>query len=258
MKGLITILVAFITFSNCFATAAGTNIPLQRAHIDLQDKASLQRGAKLFMNYCSGCHSLQYMRYKRLAKDIGIENDDGEFDKTMFKENLIFTGASINDMVHTAMRSQDARQWFGINPPDLTLIARIRGVDWLVTYLKSFYQDNSRPWGANNWLFPDVAMPNILNALQGEQSAVYRTEVIQYAGKSKKIRVIDHLQRVVEGKMTEHEFDSSINDIVNFLAYTGEPVQLTRRRIGFWVLLFLGLFSVLAYLLKKEYWKDIQ
>ncbi len=240
------------------ATASESMAPLQKAEINLHDKDSLQRGAKIYMNYCSGCHSLQYMRFNRLAKDIGITNNKEEVVTEMLVKNLMFTDAKIGDTLRVALPKEDAKQWFGVLPPDLTLVARSRGTNWLYTYLLSFYQDKSKPWGTNNRLFPDVAMPNILAGLQGDQLPLYKTVKQHIDGDTFEVEQLYKLQLLENGAMTQHEFKSVVNDLVTFLAYVAEPIKLTRMHIGIRVLLFLLMFAMLTYFLKKEYWKDIK
>jgi ubiquinol-cytochrome c reductase cytochrome c1 subunit len=251
-------LLIWLCLLPCLALGAtNTNMPLLKAPINLKDKASLQRGAKYYMNYCAGCHSLKYMRYKSMAKDIGILDDYGDVAKKLVDNNLIFTGAKFGDLINIAMSMPDAREWFGVEPPDLTLETRVRGSDWVYTYLMSFYQDPKRPLGANNRLFPDVAMPNVLAPLQGEQIAIWGEKTIPYNGGTKQIPFIKHLQLLRDGQMSEHQFNAMVTDIVNFLTYTAEPMKLKRQVIGVWTMIFLLIFLVLAYLLKKEYWKDV-
>jgi len=239
MKKLITLILLLLLPMSVFASG---NVGLQEADIDLSDNASLQRGAKTYVTYCLGCHSAKHIRYKRIALDLGIE------DATVLKD-IAPVGAAIYDQMHSAMNGHDANKWFGTTPPDLSLIARSRGADWLYSYLKGFYVDKSKPLGVNNVIFEDVGMPNMLWQLQGLQTAVYKGE-----GKEK---VIDKLIIEEKGTMSEEEFDKTVNDLVNFLVYVGEPVQLERERIGKYVLFFLLMFLGIAYLLKKEYWKDI-
>lgn len=229
-------------------------IPLQHADIHLADQPTLQRGARLYMNYCAGCHSLRYMRFSRMATDLGITDPRGKVDKTLVEQNLIFTGASIHDTLNIAMPEEGAAGWFGITPPDLTLSARVHSADWLYTYLMSFYSDPSRPLGTNNRLFPDVAMPNILEKLQGIQIPSY-SDIIE---QGKKVKYIAHLNLLKSGRMTAHQFQSSVNDLVSFLVYVSEPIQLRRIHIGYWVIGFLLILLVFAYLLKKEFWKDVK
>jgi len=239
--------------------ASGDLAPLLHANIDLSDQASLQRGARLYMNYCAGCHSLHYMRFQRMAKDLGIVNPDGEVDKKLVEENLIFNPwISINETLTIAMPAKDADEWFGMLPPDLSLSARVRGADWLYTYLMDFYDDPKKPLGINNWLFPDVAMPNVLENLQGIQYAVYRKETIHTNGKTLTTQVIKYLTLVKQGHMDPQQFASSARDLVNFLVYVGEPIQLKRIHLGYWVIGFLLIFLIPVYLLKKEYWKDVK
>jgi ubiquinol-cytochrome c reductase cytochrome c1 subunit len=218
--------------------------------IALHDQPRLQRGAKLFMNYCSGCHSLRYMRYNKMAKDIGITTFDGEVDDDLLINNLIFTKAKEPDPIEISMPATDARQWFGITPPDLSLVARKRGAGWLFTYLKSFYADKSRPFKSNNLLLPNVAMPNVLAPLAGEVIAIKVDEKNPNSD-------IEYLQQIIPGEMSEQEFDSALQDLVTFLVYVGEPVKLVRYKLGGFVMIFLLVFFALAYALKKNYWKKI-
>jgi ubiquinol-cytochrome c reductase cytochrome c1 subunit len=227
--------------------AAGPSIPLDKANIDISDTAALQRGAKYFVNYCQSCHSAQYMRYNRMGADLGLSDD-------LLRRNLMFATDRVGDTMQVAMPAAEAREWFGKAPPDLSVIARSNGVDWLYTFLRTFYLDEARPFGVNNLTFPDVGMPHVLWDLQGVQAPVYRTET----GPDGQARqVIDRLELVVPGKMTPGEFDQATRDLVAFLDYVGEPAKLQRQQIGIWVLLFLGIFLVITYLLKKEYWRDV-
>jgi len=228
------------------------NVTLLPVRIEVRDRAALQRGAKFFMNYCSGCHSLKYLRYNRMAKDLGLTTDDGKVDKELLVSNLIFTRASMRDPIEISMPAVDARQWFGRVPPDLSLTARERGPAWLYTYLKSFYKDTKRPFGTNNLLMPDVAMPNVLAPLIGEVMAVEKTSRSVSSPQSPLDLVL-----VTPGEMSAPRFDSALQDLVTFLVYTAEPVKLVRFRIGVFVLLFLGLWLLVAYLLKKLYWQKL-
>ncbi|MCL7461509.1 cytochrome c1 [Pseudomonas sp. NW5] len=240
--------------------AAATEYPLDKVDVDLRDKAALQDGARTFANYCMGCHSAEYQRYERVANDLGIPED-------VMMENLVFTGAKIGDHMKIGMQASDAKVWFGAAPPDLTLVARVRGNDWLYTYLRTFYEDPTRPYGVNNMVFPNVGMPNVLGALQGRQ--VIGCKQVQVVEDGKK--VFDPLTGtpVTEegcnqltvlsktGTLSEAEFDEKIKNLVTFLAYSANPVKLESQRIGVYVLLFLAFFFVFAYLLKREYWKDV-
>ena len=223
-----------------FADEAG--ITLQKVHVNLHDHAALQRGATLFANYCLSCHSANYMRYNRLTGALGLS-------RKQVIDNLIFTGRKIDNTLRIAMRPADAKRWFGIAPPDLSDEARVRGADWLYTYLKSFYLDPARPTGVDNLVFPKVAMPDVLWELQGWQAPVYKTLT---GPQGQPVKVITGLTQVAPGKLTPAQYDRDVRDLVTFLVYMGEPVKLERERLGVWVLLFLA-----AYLLKKEYWRDV-
>jgi ubiquinol-cytochrome c reductase cytochrome c1 subunit len=227
---------------------------LEKAPIQWSDKASLQRGARVYFNYCSGCHSLRYMRYNRLAKDLGIVDADGHVLDAVVKQNFMFSSDKIAETIKIAMPAADARQWFGVTPPDLSLVARARGADWLYTFLLSFYQDTTRPLGANNLVYKDVAMPNVLLPLQGTQLAVFNGEGHDIVGD----HVFPYLKSVENGTMTAPEFRSLVLDLVNFLVYVSDPSRQERESLGRWVLLFLIIFVGLLYLLKKEYWKNVK
>ena len=237
MKKLLIILLLTLSFD----AIANEEIELQSANIDLSDNESLQRGAKHFVTYCLGCHSAKHIRYLRIANDVGA-------DPQKVLKDIAPEGASIYDQLHSAMNKHDAEKWFGTQPPDLSLIARSRGPDWLYSYLKSYYVDASKPLGVNNLVFKDTAMPNPLWQLQGEQHAEQRKTIY---GEYTKLVIEEH------GTLSEKDFDLFVNDPVNFLVYVGEPVQLERQRIGKYVILFLLLFLVIAYLLKKEFWQDV-
>ncbi len=221
--------------------AAGGAVHLDAANIDVTDKASLQRGAKYFVNYCMGCHSLKFQRYNRLGRDLGLTD-------TEVKENLMFTTDNIGDTMTIAMDPKAAEKWFGITPPDLSVMIRARGVDYIYTYLRSFYVDETRPFGVNNTVFPAAGMPNVLEQLQGVQKLVTKEVDGEH---------VTELELVKPGSMSAEEFDGVARDLTAFLSYVGEPAQVKRRAMGKWVLLFIGVFFVLAYLLKKEYWKEI-
>lgn len=223
------------------AQVSGTQV-LEPVSIDVSDKAALQDGARTFVNYCMGCHSAQYQRYERVADDLGIAHE-------VMLEKLVFTGAKIGDHMKTGMRSVDAKAWFGAEPPDLTLVARVRGTDWLYHYLRSFYEDPARPLGVNNRVYPNVGMPNVLQRLQGRQ-----VPGCQAPGN------LSCDQLIVlpgTGSLSVEQFDETLRNLVTFLAYSADPLKLEHRRIGTWVLLYLAFFIVLAGLLKREYWKDI-
>lgn len=246
MKKIIVAL-AFLALPALGIAAGGEGYPLQVAPIDLHNKASLQKGARLFVNYCMGCHSLEHQRYNRMARDIGLTDEQ-------VKSNLIFTGAKVGELMKNAMPKSDAKQWFGVAPPDLTLMARSRGVDYLYTYLQTFYLDPTRPFGVNNVVFPNAGMPHVLWELQGLQKPVYEVHKDKAGHETKALKGFELVQ---PGSMSPPEFKEAMVDLVNFLAYVGEPIQLKRQSLGIWVVLFLLLASVVFYLLKKEYWKDV-
>lgn len=239
MKNLIASLLLLLL---SFGVAASEGIELQTANVDLSNNASLQRGAKHFVTYCLGCHSIKHIRYLRIALDTDVDQ------KKMLKD-IAPEGASIYDQLHSAMNKHDSEKWFGTQPPDLSLIARSRGADWLYSYLKSYYIDPKSPRGVNNLIFKDTAMPNPLWQLQGEQHAEHK----------KNIWGDEYTNLVMKepGTLSTGEFDIFVNDLVNFLVYVGEPVQLERQRIGKYVIFYILMFLVVAYLLKKEYWKKI-
>jgi ubiquinol-cytochrome c reductase cytochrome c1 subunit len=251
MKKIISLVL--LTIAPIFALASGAGVHLDHADVDVSDNESLQKGAKMFVNYCQGCHSLDYMRYNRMAEDMDISKEDTE-------ANLIFTtdedGAptKFGSLMFNNMDKKYGKQKFGTNPPNLSLIARSRGADWVYTYLNSFYLDDSRPLGVNNTVFKDVGMPHVLWELQGWQKAVYKTETNE-AGTE--IQVLDHLELASEGSLSPEEYKAATRDLTAFLVYVAEPAQLQRKMMGIWVLLFLFFFTFVAYLLKKEYWKDV-
>lgn len=245
-KNFVRTLAAFaaglLVSASAFANEGGD---LLHSGTDLGDRASLQRGAQLYMNYCSGCHSLKYLRYSRIGEDLGLSEDQ-------VMQNLNFTGGKIGDQVQVSLTEEDAQKWFGKMPPDLSLIARVRGSDWVYTYLKSFYLDESRPLGWNNKLFPNASMPNPLWQMQGLQHAEYG-EPDKATGE----RPVHALKVTTPGTQTPEQFDQSVRDITTFLEYAGEPAVLKRESMGVWVVLFLAFFTLMAYLLKHEYWKDV-
>lgn len=233
------------------AVAAGGGANLEHADVDIHNKASLQRGVKYYVNYCMGCHSLNYSRYNRVAKDLGLTDQQ-------VAENLIFTRnddgdpEGVGSLMKNGMSQKDSAEWFGAPPPDLTLVGRSRGSDWIYSYMKAFYVDPSRPMGVNNTVFPNVGMPHVLWELQGWQEKECTTE-----GEGEHATEHCELKLTQEGGMTPVEYDRVILDLTNFLTYVAEPARLDRPFIGIFVILFLVLFAVVAYFLKKEYWKDV-
>jgi ubiquinol-cytochrome c reductase cytochrome c1 subunit len=231
-----------------FAAEHGGGV-MRPAHNDVGNTASLQRGARNFVNYCTGCHSAKYVRYSRLARDLGLS-------ETQVEQNLMFSGERIHDTMKVSMRPEDASRWFGVTPPDLSLIARSRGPDYIYSFLKSFYVDPSRPTGVNNLVMPGTAMPHVLWKLQGYQAAVYDGESdAEHNTVHKKFK---EFQLTEPGSLSPEEYDQFVRDTVNFLDYIGEPMQIERRNLGMRVLAFLFVFFLLAYFLKKEYWKDVK
>jgi len=219
---------------------------LLRSGADINDTESLQRGARNFMNYCSGCHSLTYLRYNRMAEDLKIPESE-------LTANLMFTSNKVFDGINSAM-PQDAADWFGKQPPDLSLMARERGVDYIYSYMKGFYVDNTRPWGVNNMYLPGASMPHVLVELQGLQKPVFKNEP-DASGSAH--MVLAGVAPLTPGTMSPQEYDVFVRDIANFLDYAGEPVKAKRQSLGVFVTLFLLVGFVFAYLLKKEYWKDV-
>lgn len=242
-----TALLAWLLIVPGAALAAGGGQQLMHANNDLTNLASLQRGARNFVNYCLGCHSASYVRYNRLAGDLQLSDDQ-------LLANLMFTGERIYDTMDIAMPADEAKAWFGRTPPDLSLVGRSRGADWLYTFLMTFYVDNSAATGSNNLVLRGASMPHVLWELQGLQSAVFGTET---DAEGNELKVFERFEPISAGKMSDKEFEQFVRDLVNFLAYISEPVQLKRRAMGGWVLAFLFVFFVLALLLKKEYWSDV-
>lgn len=240
------IIIALLLTLPSLVMAAGSNYPLDHAEYDLSDKASLQNGMKLYMNYCLGCHQQQYQRHNRSFADLGIPEELGQ-------EYLQFTGEKVSDYIRSSMPTESAAKWFGAPPPDLTLVARVRGADWLYTYLRTFYVDESRPFGVNNMVFPEVGMPHVLQELQGtpskttEQRMVDGEMVDRYVG----------LKSDGTGELSESEYDAAVLDLVNYLVYTGEPMMLERQATGKWVMVFILVLLIFVYLLKKDYWREV-
>lgn len=223
-----------------------------KAGNEIDSLASLQRGARNFMGYCSGCHSIKYKRYTRMAEDLRIPEEDLE-------KYLLLPGDKKTDYIITALSPADGEAWFGKAPPDLSLIVRARGADYVFQFLKTFYSDPSTPSGVNNLALPGTAMPHVLSELQGVQTATFQT--IEQKGSDGSVSTQQAFVKFdpgVPGSMSEAEYDEFIRDTVNFLDYVGEPAQLVRRSVGIWVILFLLAFTGIAYLLKKEYWKDVR
>lgn len=264
MRKLITaffaLMITVVAPSSAMA-AGGHGAVLDEVHMNMNDKASLQNGAKLFVNYCLSCHSAAYSRYNRVAEDLDIP-------LALLKENMMFATDKEGDLMKSTMPEDDAREWFGIAPPDLTLVARVRKPNWLYTYLRGFYQDESSPSGWNNSLFENVAMPHVLYELQGVQRLVGKVEAAEaHAGDAhaavtdgtNPITIVGDVKFELEhpGKLSPHEFDVAMTDLTAFLTYLAEPAQLQRKKIGVFTLAFLVILMGLSYLLKKEYWRDV-
>jgi len=248
MMRICTLLLLVVTAMPLWA--AGEQ--LMHARVDLSDTASLRRGARTFVNYCLSCHSAEYMRFNRMGKDLGI-NDD------ILKKNFMFGTSKVGDTMTIAMRPEDAKAFFGVVPPDLSVIARARGADWLYTYLMTFYRDPAKATGVNNLVFKDVGMPDVLWELQGWQRPVYVT-VKNPDGTT--VQHIDHLEMETPVKhkpaaYAKEDYRQTVTDLVNFLVYLGEPIKLQRYTIGKWVIFYLLILLVIVVFLKKEYWKDV-
>ncbi len=224
---LMLVMLPIIAFAN-------EEVHLDKAPIDASNHQSLQRGARTFVNYCLNCHSANYMRYNRLL-DIGLT-------EKQIKDNLLLAGDKVGDQMKVAMTKADAKKWFGAAPPDLSVEVRARGADWVYTYMRSFYRDDTRPTGWNNTVYDKVAMPHILYELQGEQVLDHKTHELKLAK---------------PGSLSEEDYDAMVGDLTNYMAYMAEPAKQQRNRMGWFVLLFLGVLLVLTYKLKKAYWKDI-
>ncbi len=239
--------------------SGGNHARLDSVNIDLGDKASLRRGAHTFINYCLSCHSAKHMRYNRIARDLDIGDD-------IMKKNLMFTTDKVGSLMKATMPVEDATEWFGVAPPDLTLATRYRKPEWIYTYLRSFYRDNKSPSGWNNIVFENVSMPHVLYEWQGHQRIVYKDKKAMVHKKNKDgkttmvegtIKVFDHFEIARPGTMNKEEFNAAMRDLTNFMVYLGDPARLVRYRIGAGVMVFLFIFLFVAYLLKKNFWRDI-
>ena len=234
------------------AHASEVGIPWDKAPNRTNDMGALQNGAKLFVNYCLNCHSAAFMRFNRL-QDIGLTNQQ-------IKDNLLVTNAKVGDTMKAAIDPKQAGEWFGANPPDLSVIARSRagaqgsGADYLYTYMRTFYRDESKPTGWNNMAFPNIGMPHVLWELQGDRRPVFES-VTEHGHTA---QVFKKWEQVSPGTLSPEQYDQAVGDLVSYLQWMGEPVQNTRVRIGVWVLIFLGIFTFLAWRLNAAYWKDIK
>ncbi|RCX11784.1 cytochrome c1 [Extensimonas vulgaris] len=251
-KILLTLAAALGLLTGAAVQANEAGIPWDKAPNKTTDLGALQNGAKIFVNYCVGCHSAAFMRYNRL-RDIGLTEQQ-------IKDNLMFTTDKVGETMKAAIDPRQAKEWFGANPPDLTLIARSRagaggsGADYLYTFLRTFYRDDTKATGWNNLAFPNVGMPHALWQLQGQRRAVF--EEVESHGHS--TEVFKGWEQLSPGTMSELQFDQTVADLVNYLQWMGEPAQKTRTRVGVWVLLYLAFFTVLAWRLNAAYWKDVK
>jgi ubiquinol-cytochrome c reductase cytochrome c1 subunit len=242
------LLVLLAALAPVAAFASGGEARLDHVNIDVANKPALQRGARNFVNYCLGCHSAKYVRYNRMAADIGITEQQ-------LIDNLMFTGERPYDTMRIGIDPDQARRWFGVVPPDLSLIARARGTDYLYTFLRSFYADPAKATGVNNIVLPGTAMPHVLWQLQGVQEAVWEGHPDAQGNVQKHFK---EFKLATPGTMAPEEFNEFVRDTVTFLEYIGEPARLQRESLGFPVIAFLVFFTLLAWALKKEYWKDVK
>jgi ubiquinol-cytochrome c reductase cytochrome c1 subunit len=248
-------LMAALVLVPVFAFAAEGGFPLDRAPDHTTSMAALQNGAKLFVNYCLNCHSASAMRYNRL-RDIGLTEEQ-------IRNNLLFTSDKVGDLMKTAMSANDGKDWFGATPPDLSVIGRAKasgagsGADWIYTYLRTYYKDDTRPIGWNNLVFPNVGMPHVLWELQGVRNAKFVDEKDPHdAGKT--IHKFVGFEQVKPGKLSAQEYDSAVADLVSYITWMGEPVQNKRKQLGVAVLLFMGIFLVIVWRLNASYWKEVK
>jgi ubiquinol-cytochrome c reductase cytochrome c1 subunit len=252
MKKILLALIASFSIMTGVHASSSNAIAWDKAPQSTNDLASLQNGAKLFVNYCLNCHSAAYMRYNRL-RDIGLTEQQ-------IKDNLLFATEKVGDTMKASIDPKEAKGWFGANPPDLTVIARSRaghggsGADYLYTYLRTYYRDESKATGWNNLAFPNVGMPHVLWQLQGERKPLFE----EHESHGHKAQVFKGWEQIKPGAMTSVQYDQAMGDLVNYLQWMGEPAQNTRVRIGVWVLLFLGVFTVIAWRLNAAFWKDIK
>jgi ubiquinol-cytochrome c reductase cytochrome c1 subunit len=239
-------LIAILLFAPLLAIAAETGYRLDRSPHDPTDLVSLQAGARTYVNYCLGCHGVQYMRYSGL-RELGLS-------EAQIRDNLMFTADKVGEPMKAALGAKEGKLWFGVPPPDLSVISRVRGADWLYTYLRTFYRDPKTTTGWNNSVFPNVSMPHALWTLQGEMG-LDKVSVKQSDGKEK---IEYRLQEISKGAQGAAAYDATVRDLVNFLVYVGEPKAASRKAIGIVVLFVLGVLFIFTYLLKKEYWKDVK
>ena len=240
-KNILVIFLVFFTTINLAYSAEKNKLLLEyKSSTSINNKASLQRGAKYYVNYCSGCHSLKYMRMSTLAEDLDI-------DEAIFSKNLLFNNKKIGETMTISMNEKDAIEWFNAVPPDLSLTARSKGADYIYSKLNTYYEDDLTATGYNNIALPNTSMPNVLANLQGEQKVIVDSDNYPIG-----------LEKISSGSLSDVEYNQLTNDITNFLVYVSEPAKLKRYSIGFWVLMFIFIFTIIAYFTKKEFWKDVK
>tara|TARA_A100001011_G_scaffold96290_1_gene101300 strand:- start:22353 stop:23081 length:729 start_codon:yes stop_codon:yes gene_type:complete len=240
-KNILVIFLVFFTTINLAYSAEKNKLLLEyKSTTSINNKASLQRGAKYYVNYCSGCHSLKYMRMSTLAEDLDI-------DEAIFSKNLLFNNKKIGETMTISMNEKDAIEWFNAVPPDLSLTARSKGADYIYSKLNTYYEDDLTATGYNNIALPKTSMPNVLANLQGEQKVIVDSNNYPIG-----------LEKISNGSLSDVEYNQLTNDITNFLVYVSEPAKLKRYSIGFWVLMFIFIFTIIAYFTKKEFWKDVK
>jgi ubiquinol-cytochrome c reductase cytochrome c1 subunit len=240
-------IAAFATFAFGGAFAAGPQVAMEPADLERNNTASLQRGARNFMNYCSGCHGAQYVRYNTIGADL-------ELSEEQLIENLMFNAEKTFETIRSAMSPDDAQRWFGVVPPDMSLIARAKGVDYIYNFLKGFYVEEASPTGVNNLYLAGTSMPHVLGSLQGFREAVFSDHSSEDGTVT---HTFERFEQVTPGSMLADEYDEFVRDTVNFLAYIAEPIRSERRKLGTWVLIYLTVFLVIARMLKKQIWKDV-
>lgn len=247
IKRFAVVAIVALILSPAAAFAAGAGVPLLDAEIDPDNVNSLQRGARNFMNYCSGCHSAKYVRYNTIGEDLGLTEEQ-------LIGSLMFNAEKTFETINVSMRPEDAERWFGVVPPDMSLIARSKGADYIYSFLQGFYVDPERQTGVNNLYQQYTSMPHVLGPLQGFQEANFREETVD----GSTTREFEGFELVTGGSLDAEEYDEFVRDTVNFLAYIGEPIRSDRRKLGVWVLMFLIFFLVIAQMLKKQIWKDVK
>jgi len=247
VKGWSRLLLVAAAFGVLQAHAAGSDVELLDANIDPDNLQSLQRGARNYMNYCSGCHSAQYVRYKTIGKHL-------ELSEQQLIDNLMFNATKTFETIQVAAPRAEAERWYGVVPPDMSLIARSKGADYIYSFLKGFYIDSSRRTGVNNRYLAGTSMPHVLWELQGYQEAVYEEQ----SGDGSTTREFKGFEQLTEGSLAPEAYDEFVRDTVNFLAFIAEPIRSERRTLGVWVLIFLTIFLIISWMLKKEIWKDVK